>query len=185
MKYFVIVFALSHLTTSVAFGKTVTAKKIQVIPRSTPLEGNAITAFFPKDEKDWRVVDQTLGENAKYENINRKYKIESGKEEPDAGDLSRYRFFLTKVAQKKEPLVSVPLSYVQILAGGDFLLLEPLILINTRTWERTDLAKSANISPYFSVLRYSPKGRKILISQFDCAFDCPTTDRTTIWEIGY
>ena len=92
-----------------------------------------------KDENNWKKVDQALGENAKYESKLRKFKIESGREEPDAGDLARYRFFIIKETGKKELLTPEPISGVDILADGNFLLLEPLILVNTINWERIDL----------------------------------------------
>lgn len=183
MKNFATAIVVCFFVGPVSFGKSISAQKIKELPRSTTIVSGMIPA--PKGESDWRDVDQILGENAKYENKDQNFKIASGKEEADAGDLARSRFFLTKGAGKKEPLASEPLAYVYILSGGEFLLLEPLILIDTRTWQRTDLAAAAKISPYFSVLRYSPKGRKLLVAQFDCAADCSKSEKTTVWQIAF
>jgi hypothetical protein len=60
-----------------------------------------------------------------------------------------------------------------------------LILVDTASWKRTDLAKAANLTPYFSVIRYSSAQNKLLVAQFDCAFDCPKDDKMTIWEIAW
>jgi hypothetical protein len=173
------------LWTSPTFGKNISSKKIMVFPRASSIEKEIASFLLSTNKNDWRKVDQTLGGNAKYENKSRKYKIESGHEEPDTGDLTRYRFFLTKADGKKEPLATDPITEVEVIKNGQFLLLEPLILVNTRTWEKVDLAAGANISPYFSVVRYSANSNKILIAQFDCAYDCPKTDKTTIWEIDF
>ncbi len=185
MKYFILAIVIGCLVPSISFGKKISIRKVMVIQRDALIETEMAPLLLAKDQNNWRKVDQRLGENAKYENKFRNYKIESGKEEPNTGDLARYRFFVTKGTNKKEPLSSDPISGVEILAKGNFLLLEPLILINTTNWERVDLANAAEITPYFSIIRYSSKTNKILVAQFDCAYDCPKTDKTTIWEIGF
>jgi hypothetical protein len=187
MKFLKVAILFSFfIISSFALGRNVTAKKIKVIPRSSSIkEIELASIFLAKDLNNWRKVDQILVENQKYENKSRKFKIDSGKELPNSGDLSRSHFFITKNHGKKEPLSPNPISGLKILDEGKFLILEPLILVDTTTWEKIDLAKAANIHPYFSVIRYSSKSNKILVAQFDCAYDCPKTDKTTIWEISF
>src|SRR5438105_1256438 len=103
MKYIlavsIIIFSGTH-----SFGKGVTARIIKVIPRSASIETEISPILLATAQNKWKEVDQRLGENASYENKKRKFRIESGKEELDAGDLSRYRFYVIKGKNQKEAL---------------------------------------------------------------------------------
>jgi hypothetical protein len=115
MKNFATAFVVCFFVGPVSFGKSISAQKIKELPRSTTIASGMIPA--PKGESDWRNIDQILGENAKYENKDQNFKIDSGKKPTPA--ICRGLFFLTKGAGKKEPLASEPLAYVYILSGGE------------------------------------------------------------------
>ncbi|MEO5668302.1 MAG: hypothetical protein ABIR96_09605 [Bdellovibrionota bacterium] len=171
--------------TDCALALSVTATKVKVFSRSASIDEELAQFLRTDGDKNWESPAIELGENAKFEAKSKKFKIESAAEDPDSGDLARFRFFLTKKGQRKEPLSADAMSSVTVLAGEKFLILEPLVIIDTEKWVKTDLADSAKLSPYFKILRFSPKTSTLLVAQFDCAYDCPKDNKTSFWKITF
>ena len=156
--------------------------KLGELPRSSDIDKEILT-LLPRSTKDWISLGDILsGPNKTFTAKSKKYSIKSGAEEPDSGDLVRYKYTLSQEG-KKTTLGDGPLAWVHISKDERFIFYEPLVAIDTKTWSTKDIAKTMNKSGYFKLLKYSPSLKKIIVAQFDCTVDCPKTDKYVIWEI--
>ncbi|MBY0413012.1 MAG: hypothetical protein K2Q18_02550, partial [Bdellovibrionales bacterium] len=156
--------------------------KLAEIPRSADID-KEIAVVLSKSDQSWEKFTSPIASAKSIFNAkNRAFSIESGIEE-SVGDLARYKFTITK-DKKKSPIGTGPISWVQVSPDEQYIFYEPLRGINTKNWQEFDLEKSLEMNGYFKLLRYSSKMKKVIIAQFDCAFDCPKTDKFTVLEVS-
>lgn len=176
-KYFFVALLLSSICLADS-----NSTKLGEIPRSADLD-KEILSLLLKSNQGWEKTTSLIaGPNGSFVAKSKRYSINSGIGE-SLGDFERYKFTLSK-GNITSQLGSGPLSWVQVSPDEQYIFYEPLKVINTKDWHEIDLEKSIEVNSYFKLLLYSAKMKKVIVAKFDCASDCPKTDKFIILEVS-
>jgi hypothetical protein len=103
----------------------------------------------------------------------------------DTGDFQRYTITLERTGSPAIPLTEkVGFSgFAYVSPDARYIFLEPLFVIDTKTWRRYSLHDAFDIHPYITIVAYSRDGR-LFLTRRDCAIDCPKDEPEEYFELS-
>lgn len=101
----------------------------------------------------------------------------------DTGDFERHRAHVTWNDGKQQLLNEETVGWAEISPDSKYVAIEPLTLIDVKAWRSFDISKELGIPNYISIHYWSRDGKSIILSQADCAMDCPKDDAFSYWRV--
>jgi hypothetical protein len=113
---------------------------------------------------------------------NQKFVISFENVKENTGPLKRYSVFLKPdIGQPKQ--IGEVIGWVAISPDSKYVAREPLTLINVSTGEAQDLSGQLGVTGFVNIHFWSANGKSFIVSQTECAFDCPKNDIIQYWRI--
>jgi hypothetical protein len=101
----------------------------------------------------------------------------------DDGDVERFQLTLVDNGGRRVLLSQDAVSYVYVTPDSRWIFIEPLEVIDVRTWRRYRLSRLFGIDPYVLPEAISSDGRRVIIRRQMCAFDCQGSP-VEYYEVG-
>ena len=92
-------------------------------------------------------------------------------EEASNNDTVRFRIYFAEAGGARVELDPGGAVYVSITSDSRWIFIDPIDVVDVRTWRRYSLSKLFNIGRYVSIA-ISADGRRLFVSRQPCPFDC-------------
>ena len=96
--------------------------------------------------------------------------------------LKKYSVFLKPQIGDIKKIGEV-IGWVAISPDSKYVVREPLTFINVKSGEEKDLSQELGLDGFLNIHFWSVNGKSLIVSQTECAFDCPANDIIQYWRI--
>jgi hypothetical protein len=93
-------------------------------------------------------------------------------EEASADDVVRFRIYFAEEGRPRVQLDPGGAVYAYITSDSRWIFIDPIDIVDVRTWRRYNLSKLFNVDRYVSVQAISADRHRLFISRQPCPFDC-------------
>jgi hypothetical protein len=157
------------------------SKTPPVEPSSGGFTIRRLTGPVTVDGRTWIAVDPIFGPRT-VTSANGRFTLSLDRPN-DAGDVRRWRLQFDERGGGPVTLADA-VAYTYVTSDSRWIFVEPLDVVDVRTWRRYALSKALGIKQYAVPRAISADGRRLVISRRNCAFDCPG-EPEEYYEIGF
>jgi hypothetical protein len=126
------------------------------------------------DGRAWKLTepDMHLGQPASFTPPGADYELRFT-DPDDEGDFERWAVMLARPGRRPVSLTAGgKTTFVYVSPDARYIFMEPLIVVDTMTWQRRALYAALGIKPYVIIRAISQDRKRLFIESTSCAGDC-------------
>jgi hypothetical protein len=134
------------------------------------------------DGRAWMMVDVQTGQSPVYRPAGADYELRFN-DADNTGDFERWSVTLERPGRPPVPLTARDkTSFVAVTPDARYIFVEPLFVIDVKTFRRYALHEAFGLQPYISIVATTRDGR-LFIERSSCTMDCSRRTDEEFFEL--